>query len=177
MLLNILWLLECVFNICSWIHRCSYICSKIFWKTSLLIYSKSPLVFYSWSHRLKIIKLDKIHMILQIHSEIQLCVFLSNCSYFHSHCLQNVAIFCDYISFVLDESCFYWWIFSDNITVSSFFLICYQVQNFSHSFYLSGKIDIMQKCSVFEYLSAFFICLLKFDCLYDLLIHECDLTL
>ena len=176
-LLSILWLLEHVFDICSQICRCSYTCSKIFWETSLLIYLKNSLVFYSWSHRLKIIKLDEIHMILRVHSEIQLCILLSDHSYFHSHDLWDIVIFCSYISFILDESCFYWWIFSDNITISLFFLICYWVQNFSHSFYLSDKISIMQKCLVSEYLSAFFICLLKFDCLHSLLIHECDLML
>ena len=177
MLLSILWLLECVFDICLWICRCSYTCSKIFWEVFLLIYSKSSLVFYSWSHRLKIIKLDKIHMILRVCSEIQLCILLSDCSYFHLHDLWDIVIFCDYILSVLDKLCFYQQIFSDNIAVSLFFLMCYWVQNFLHSFYSSDKISIMQKCLVSKYLSAFFICLLKFDCLHDLLIHECDLML
>ena len=70
MSLSILWLLEHVFDICLWIYRCSYTCLKIFCETSLLICLKSLLVFYSWSHKLKIIKLSEIHMILRVHSEI-----------------------------------------------------------------------------------------------------------
>ena len=140
MLLSILWLLEYVFDICLWIYRYSYTCSKIFYKMSLLICSKSSLVFYSWSHRLKIIKLDEIHTILEVCSEIQLCVLLSDCSYFHLHDLWNVAVFCNYILSVLSKSCFNRQIFSDNIVISSFFLMCYQVKNFSHSFYSFHKI-------------------------------------
>ena len=144
---------------------------------SLSTYLKDSLVFYSWLYRLKIIKLSEIHIVLKIHSEIQLYILLSDYSYFHLHDLWDVVIFCSYISFILNKLCFYWQIFSDNIAVSSFFLMCYQVQNFLHSFYSSDKISIMQKCLVSEYLSAFFIYLLKFDCLHDLLIHECDLML
>ena len=139
-LLSILWLLEHVFSIHSQIHRCSYTCLKIFCEMSLLICLKSSLVFYSWSHRLKIIKLDEIHTILRVHSRVQLCVLLSDCSYFHSHSSQNIIIFCSYILSVLSKSCFNRWIFSNNITISSFFLMCYQVKDFSHLFHSFCKI-------------------------------------
>ena len=139
-LLNILWLLEHVFNIHSWIHRCSYTCSKIFCEISLSICSKSSLVFYSWFHRLKIIKLDEIHTVLRVHSEIQLCILLSDYSYFHLHSLWNITIFCSYILFILSKSCFNRQMFSNNIVISLFFLMCYQVKNSLHSFHSFHKI-------------------------------------
>ena len=141
MLQNILWLLGHVFDICLWICRCSYTCLKIFYKTSLLICLKSPLVFYSWLHRLKIIKLDEIHTVLRVHSEIQLCILLPDCPYFHLHSSQNIIIFCDYIFSVLSKLCLNRWIFSDNIAVSSSFLMCYQVQDSSHPFHSFCKIE------------------------------------
>ena len=140
MLLSILWLLECVFDICLQIYKCSYICSKIFCEISLLIYLKNSLVFYPWFHRLKIIKLNKIHTILKIHSRVQSCILLSDYSYFHLYSSQNIIIFCDYIFSILSKSCFNRQIFSNDIVISSFFSMCYQVKNSLHSFYLFCKI-------------------------------------
>ena len=140
MLLSILWLLKCVFNICLQICRCSYICSKIFYKMSLLTCLKNPLVFYSWLYRLKIIKLSEIHTILRVHSEVQSHMFLSDCSYFHLHDSWNITIFYSYIFFILSKSCSNRQIFFDNIVISSFFSICYQVKNSSHLFHSFHKI-------------------------------------
>ena len=140
MLLSILWQLEYVFSIHLWIHRCSYICSKIFCEMSLSICLKSSLVFYSWLHRLKIIKLDRIHTILKIYSEVQSCILLPDCSYFYSHDSENIVILYSYIFSVLSKSCLNRQIFSNNIIISLFFSMHYQVKDFSHLFYSFHKI-------------------------------------